>query len=125
VLGEFEAGVPAGRRAEVLAGLIVLPELVVGGALFGVGEDLVGLVDLFHAFFGVRLLGDVRMVFARELAVGLLDFVGGRLARHAQRPVVVPEFHAISCCLDYASRNATMPLGFTGSGPLDETKPLD
>jgi len=46
-------------------------------------EDRVGLVDLLHALFRVRLLGDGRMEFARRLAVGLLDGLRRRIARHA------------------------------------------
>ena len=60
----------------------VLAQLVVGGALFRVGEDRVGLVDLLHALLGVRLLGDVRMVFARKLAIGLADLLLRSRFRH-------------------------------------------
>jgi hypothetical protein len=53
--GELETGVPVGRRAEVLAGLVTLAELIVGRTLFRIGEHRIGFVDLLHARFGVGL----------------------------------------------------------------------
>src|SRR5439155_1811134 len=44
---------------------------VVALALGGIAEDLVGLVDLLEAALRLRLLVDVRVVLARELAVRL------------------------------------------------------
>ena len=96
--GELETGVPVGRRAEVLTRVVrgLLPQAVVGSALFGVGQDGVGLVHLGHAGRGVSLLADVGVVAARQLAVGLLDVVRTGIARHAQDLVVVLELHASS-----------------------------
>ena len=57
-----------------------------------VAQDLVGLVDLLEFFLGgLFVLRHVGMVFAGQLAEGLLDFLVGRLARYAERGVVVFE----------------------------------
>src|SRR5512143_292424 len=90
---ELEARVPVGRRLEFLPGATPARELVVGGALLGVREDRVRLVHFLHPRLGVRLLRDVRMVLAREASIRLLDLVLRRLARDAERLVVVAEFH--------------------------------
>jgi hypothetical protein len=68
--------VPARRWAEVLPGLVVGAQLVVGGALFRVAQHLVGFGDFLEARLGVFFLADVRVVFARQLAVGFFDLVG-------------------------------------------------
>src|SRR5258705_1124539 len=62
---------------------------VVALALLGIGEDLVGLVDLLEALLRLGFLVDVRMVLARELAVRLLDLLGARILRDAECLVVV------------------------------------
>ena len=79
---------PAAWRREI--GLPVRPELVVLLALVGVGEDLVGLVDLLEPPLGrgVTRLG-IRVVLPGELAEGLLDLGLGRRPRNAQDRVVV------------------------------------
>src|SRR5204862_7176507 len=87
-----EALVPVVRRAEVLPRAMAA-EAVVGRALVLVLQRLVGLGDLLEALLGVRLLGDVRVVLARELAVGLLDLVVRGPARDAERLVVVLVLH--------------------------------
>src|SRR5262249_40428518 len=63
---------PAGRRAEILPRTMPA-KLVVRGALLRVLERLVGLGDFLEFLLGVRLLGDVRVVLAGELAVRALD----------------------------------------------------
>jgi len=68
-------------------------ELVVGRALLRVLQHLVRLADLLELGLGVRLLADVRVVLARELAVRLLDLVGARVASNPEHPVVVLELH--------------------------------
>src|SRR6185312_7807568 len=62
----FETRVPVGRRAEILPGLVVGSEPVVGRTLFRVAQHLVGLADLLELLLGVVLLADVRRVFARQ-----------------------------------------------------------
>ena len=90
---ELEAGIPARRRLEVLPGLPLAAHLIVGGALLGILQHLVGLAQLLEARLGIGLLADVRMVLARQLAVGALDLVLRRAARQSEGLVVVLEFH--------------------------------
>ena len=59
---ELEAGIPVRRRLELLAGLVLAAHAVVGGALLGILQDLVGLVDFLEARLGVRQLADVGVV---------------------------------------------------------------
>ena len=86
----------AAEVAEVEAGHAALgadageAEAVVGAPLLRVGEHRVGLGRLLEALLGVRIAGvAVGVVLERELAVGLLELVGARLARDAQDLVVV------------------------------------
>ena len=66
---------PLRRRTEFLA-LRLRAECVIGRALFRILEGLVGLGDFLEARLGLRLLGDIRMIFLRQPAVSLLDLVG-------------------------------------------------
>ena len=93
--GVFSASVPPGWRTEILAGFPVGAELVIGGALFGVFQNLVGFAKLLEACFGIFFLADVGVVFARQLAVRALDVVRRRVARQPHDLVVVLEFHEI------------------------------
>src|SRR5678815_2506586 len=88
-----EAVEPVGRRAEVLA-RAVAAQAVVRGALFLVAQRLVRLGDLLELLLGVRFLGDVRVVLARQAAVGLLDLLVGRAAFEAEDLVIVLVLHA-------------------------------
>src|SRR5262249_47458300 len=83
-----KAAEPVRRRPKVLS-RAVAAEAVVGGALLLVLQRLVGLGHLLELLLGVRLLGDVRVVLARELAVGLLDLVVGGAALDTEGLVVV------------------------------------
>src|SRR5207245_1261632 len=61
------------RRLSLLDLLPVMPPTVVLLALFGIRQDRVGLADLLERRFGLLVAGvDVRMVFARQLAIGAL-----------------------------------------------------
>jgi hypothetical protein len=75
--GERAAG------AEHRAAPVVLPPLLL------VGQDVIGLRDRLEALLGPGLLVGVRVMAARELAVGLLDVVLGGLLVDAQDLVVV------------------------------------
>src|SRR6266540_7048012 len=65
---------------------------VVALALLGIGEDLVGLVDLLEALLSFGTLVDVRVMLPREAAVCLLDLLGARVLRDAEGLVVVLVF---------------------------------
>jgi hypothetical protein len=97
--------VPAPRRARARAetrrGIdACVPELVVGRALFRVGENLVGLLRLLEFVLGgafvIRIA--VRMVLHRELAIGLLDLVVGSVPIEAEHCVVVAFGHRVQPC---------------------------
>src|SRR5688572_13570252 len=91
--GELEALVPIGRRTEILPLLPVGAELVVGGALLRILQDLISLARVLELGFGVRFLVHVRMIGARQLAVGALDVVLAGVAVDAEDFVVVLIFH--------------------------------
>src|SRR5690554_7800291 len=65
---------PAGWRLEGTIGPgAVFAQLVVLGPLFRVFEHFVGLAHVLELVAGVLFLAHIRMVLARQLAVGLLD----------------------------------------------------
>ena len=111
--GIFEAGIPVGWRTEVLAGLPVRAELIVGGALVGLAQDLVGLADFLELAFGAGILVHVGMEFARQLAVRALDLVLGRGPLDPEYLVVVLVFHAR---LDICRRPRDRPSPSIGEG---------
>ena len=76
---------PNRRRTEILA-RARFAELIIGRALLGTLEHFVGLADLLEARLGILLLADVRMIFAGQFAVGLLDL---RLSRIAATPMIL------------------------------------
>src|SRR5581483_4027382 len=93
---EAEALEPAGEG--VLAALRRrVPEAVVHRPPLGVGEDLVGLVDLLEARLGPRLLVSVRVVLHRQAPERLFDLVRSRVPRDAEHVVVV--LLAVGCHL--------------------------
>jgi hypothetical protein len=81
--------------------LAVLANVVVLGALFRAAEHLVGFVGLFEFVLGALLFADVRMILARQLAVGGLEFlvVSGWL--DAKNLVIVFEIHLTITHSDY------------------------
>src|SRR5215831_1141257 len=91
---EPELALPPRGRAELLA-RPVATELIVRRTLLGVGERLVGLVDLLESLLGVLFLRDVRVVLARELPVRLLDVLLGGVAGDAEDLVVILVFHRV------------------------------
>src|SRR5207253_10382406 len=69
-------------------------ELIVLLALFGIAEDLVGLIDVLEIALGFLVVGiDVAMILARELAIGSFDLRLSRAALDAQDFIVIPELH--------------------------------
>jgi len=66
-------------------------------ALVGIGENLVGLVDVFESLLGRRIARvDVGVVLASQTAIGLLDVFFRSALGNAQHLVVVFVFHRIS-----------------------------
>src|SRR6185436_1932637 len=88
-----EAVEPVGGRPEILPGAVAA-EAVVRGALVLVAQGLVGLRDLLELLLGVRFLGDVRVIFAREAAIGFLDVLVARAALDAEDLVIALVLHA-------------------------------
>jgi hypothetical protein len=93
---ELEAGIPVGRGPEILAGAM-LPEMIVGGSLLGILQHFIGFPDFLEAGFRVLFLADIRVVFARQLAVGLLDLRLGCITRDAHDLVIILELHRSPC----------------------------
>ena len=79
---KLETLIPVRWRPEILAGLPVGAQLVVGGALFRIFEHLIGFSHLLESFFGIRLLADVRVVLSGQFAVGAGTFMFCRVLHH-------------------------------------------
>ena len=76
-----------GLRVDVLGHLAeVVAEGVVAAARLRVGQHVVRLVDLLEPLLGAGVLVDVGVVGAGQLAVGLLDLVGRRVAARPRGP---------------------------------------
>src|SRR6185437_9489649 len=85
---------PARRRPELLAAAVAAgAQLVVGAALLGVQQHLLRLVGGLELLLGARFLVLVRVILARQLAIGGLDLRLAGLGLHAQDLVIVFEFH--------------------------------
>ena len=70
------AEIPAAAEAAAHSLVRVdMPVLVITRPLLPVAEDIVGFLDLFELLLGVARLIYVRMILARQLAVGLLHFI--------------------------------------------------
>src|SRR5690606_34212998 len=72
---EMKLLLPVGGRPELLTGLPVGAERVVGSPLLLVAQHFVRFADFLEALLGVRLLADVRMVLARKAAIRPFDLV--------------------------------------------------
>jgi hypothetical protein len=92
--------VPPVRAVEALAillahpliGLPLLAVAVVGGALLGVREHLIRLVNLFELLLGLLIARvHIGVILACQLAIRRLDFFLGGVAWHAQYRIVVLE----------------------------------
>src|SRR5690606_16179891 len=92
---EARAVEAARRRMELLAGAVAArAQLVVGRPLLRVAQRLVGLADSLELLLGVGLLAHVRVVLARQPAIGRADLglAGARL--DPEDRVVILELHA-------------------------------
>ena len=85
-------GPPRRRRALLERGMA---ETVIGGALVGVLQDLIGLAEFLEFVLGRVVAGiAVGMMFLGERAIGDLHLLGGAGARNAKDLVIVPLAHA-------------------------------
>src|SRR5690625_358793 len=111
---ELKARVPARWRLKLLTLARTAPQLIVSGTLFGIFQNPVRLADLFELVFGARVLVDIRVIFARQLAVGTLDFVLSGIALQPQGLVVILKFHNIPLAdpVDSRYRYAVWTAGF-------------
>ena len=93
--GRAEIGAEAVRAAHAAALLERgMAEAVVGGALVGVLEDVVGLVDFLELVLAVLVAGiAVRVTLHRELAIGRLELGVARGALDRQDFVVAALGH--------------------------------
>src|SRR4029077_15651664 len=70
-------------------------KLIVHLPLFGVGENVVGFLNLLEFLFSGFIAGiQVRMIFAGKLSIGLANLFLSGLARHAQQFVII----LFGCC---------------------------
>ncbi len=75
-----------------------VPELIVSGALPGVGQDLVGFLRFLEFIFRAAVVRvAVRMVLHRKLPIGLLDVFVGSVTIDAQYRVVIALRHPVPC----------------------------
>src|SRR5208283_1416888 len=104
-LAEIKLALPSRRGPEILARSPVLPQLVVHFPFFGVLQDLVGFIEFLEFLFRVGRFVDVRMVFARKLAVCPLHIVLAGIPLNSEYLVVVPVFNSHKV-LSYSFNNA-------------------
>src|SRR5579863_5086986 len=85
---------PLGWSTELGAGLPIRPQLVVTLPLLGIGQDFIGLLDLFE--FGLRVLVSriqIRMVLPGQASMGFANCLRRRGARDFQDRVIVLVCH--------------------------------
>jgi len=72
-----------------------VPVAIVGSALLGVGEDLIGLAALFEFLFRAMIAGvAIGVELHRQLAIGRLEFLIRGGADHAEYFVII-SFHRV------------------------------
>lgn len=84
---------PARRWPEILPGLPVAAQLIIGGAFFRIAQHLVSFGNRFEMLLGLRLLADVRVILASQPAVDFLDVFRRGVAGEAEDLVIVLVFH--------------------------------
>src|SRR5690606_29485347 len=80
-------------------------------------QRFIGLVDRLELLLGALFLADVRVVFARQPAVGGLDLGLARAGLDAEDAVVVLEFHR--CSMPRAAHGIIPPGGAVAVQALD------
>src|SRR6266516_1545347 len=81
---------PASEGAPVEGRVAIL---IVGGALLRIGKDFVGLAQFFELIFGQFIRVFVRMIFYRQLPVGLFDLFRSGIFFEAEDLVVIALGH--------------------------------
>ena len=86
--GGLETAALAAAPCSVLEG--AMAEAVIGGALLIVLQDVIGFVDFLEFVLG-RLVARIaiRMILHGQRTIGLLELIGVRLARDAERFIVI------------------------------------
>src|SRR5680860_1061068 len=84
---------PARRRAEILPSAPVGAELIVSPAFFGIAQHFVGFAQLLETLLRVRLLADIRVIFARQPPIVLLYLLRSGFAIHPEDLVIIFVFH--------------------------------
>src|SRR6185312_1677414 len=93
LLRKLEAGVPIRWRTKFLIGFPVCAKAVIRYALLRILEHLIGFAQFLEAGFRLRILADIRMIFARQFPVSALDVILRGIAGAAHDFVVILEFH--------------------------------
>jgi hypothetical protein len=79
-------------------------ELVVGGALLGVGQDFVGFLGFLELLLGALVVRiAVRMMLHGQLAIGLLDVVFRGITAYTEDLVVIPFGHPVPAFPEHAT----------------------
>ena len=83
-----ETGAARAAGAALLEGLMA--EAIIGRALLLVLEDVVRFADVLEFLFGLLIARiAIRVIFHRQLAIGLLDIVRSRLPVDVEKLVIV------------------------------------
>ena len=90
---KLETALPAWSGGSAIRAGNVGCELIVGGTLLSVTQDVISLVDIAHARLRISLFADVGVIFARELSIRFADIVLRSLTWHFQYLVIVFKFH--------------------------------
>ena len=69
-------------------------QMIIGRALLGIAQYLVRLLDLLEFVLGVLFLADVRVILARQLAIGALHLIGIGAAGQPENFVIILILHA-------------------------------
>jgi hypothetical protein len=82
------------KAAGTCAGAAIDPcmaELVIPGLFLRVLQHIIGLIDLFHLFFGGLgiILIHIRMIFLGHLSIGFLDFSLRGAFLYAQHLIII------------------------------------
>ena len=88
---------PVRRRPELVTGPVPAgAQLIVLTTPLRILQGFVCFIDRLDFFLGAGLLADIRMVLARQLAIGALDLRITGVRFHSECVVVILELHAPS-----------------------------